>query len=53
MSSSETQKLLSVRLEVDNPLNSSVDSKANFIKLDFGNLLGKTNPGQKDKKVEK
>jgi hypothetical protein len=28
-----------------------VESKANFIKLDFGNLLGKTSPGQKDKKV--
>jgi hypothetical protein len=28
-----------------------VESKANFIKLDFGNLLGKAAPGHKEKKV--
>lgn len=28
-----------------------VESKANMTKLDFGNLLGKVAPGQKEKKV--
>ena len=28
-----------------------MESKANFIKLDFGNLLGKAAPGHKEKKV--
>ena len=31
----------------------AVDSKANFIKLDFTNLLGKSSTGQKDKKDKK